>query len=237
MDYAMKPLSFLSLQSVSRCVSVGNSSEARQPVLPPPHPHPRPYRVSNWDRTLRKGIMADNLRDLLQKVRAALLVGGMVTLALDEDGTIVDNEEFFQTLKEGTVFVALTKGQSWYPAKTPGYQLALSQKPRRCHDVVCVSLDLYKTKPEDFIGCLNFQATLYGTYSISYDMHCYGAKRLVKEAVRWVLYSMQATGHLLLGTSSYVQQVLDSTEAAGGRERSLGLRPRFGAFPSGKMLE
>ena len=51
------------------------------------------------------------------QARAALLVGGMVTLALDEDGTIVDNEEFFQTLKEGTVFIALTKGQSWYPAK------------------------------------------------------------------------------------------------------------------------
>lgn len=30
--------------------------------------------------------------------------------------------------------------------------------------------------------------------------------------IRWVLFSMQATGHMLLGTSCYMQQFLDATE-------------------------
>lgn len=30
--------------------------------------------------------------------------------------------------------------------------------------------------------------------------------------LRWALFSMQATGHMLLGTSSYMQQFLDATE-------------------------
>ena len=242
MDYALKSLSLLSPQSLSRCMSLGNSAEAMQLMASPPQPprpHPRPYRVSTWNRALRKGVVAESLSDLLQKVCIALLIEGRITLALDEDGTVVENEEFFQTLKEGTVFLALTKGQSWYPAKTPSYQFALTQKPGRCHDVACVTLDLYKTKPDDFIGCLNFRATLYGTYSISYDMQCYGARRLVKEALRWVLYSMQATGHLLLGTSAYVRQLLDSTEEeeeAGEREGSSGVPPFFGSLPTPRKM-
>lgn len=55
--------------------------------------------------------------------------------------------------------------------------------------------------------------------------------------MRWALYSMQATGHLLLGTSSYVQQLLDSTEVAGERESSPGVRPHFGSHPSWKRLQ
>lgn len=35
---------------------------------------------------------------------------------------------------------------------------------------------------------------------------------LPREAVRWMLFTMQATGHVLLGTSCYMQQLLDATE-------------------------
>ncbi|KAH0625531.1 hypothetical protein JD844_015077 [Phrynosoma platyrhinos] len=99
---------------------------------PPPPPLLRPYRVSNCNRTLRKGIMAESLEDLQEKVRSVLetlflkgqgwtsqrspraffplpqvrsafLLAGNVSLVLDEDGTIVETEEFFQTLKDGTV--------------------------------------------------------------------------------------------------------------------------------------
>ncbi|XP_063000432.1 lipid transferase CIDEC-like [Elgaria multicarinata webbii] len=220
MDYAMKSLSFLSLRSLSRSASSGDSSVTQQLPMPPTS-HARPYRVSTWNRTVRKGIMAMSLSHLLEKVHYVLPVVGAVTLVLDEDGTIVETEEFFQTLQDSTVFLVLTKGQSWYPAKTPGYQLALSHRPPHSHDVACVTLDLYKTKPEDFIGCLSFKAVLYGRYSISYDMHCGGAKSIVKEALRWTLYTMQATGHVLIGTSGYMQQLLNSTEDGGeGREDS-----------------
>lgn len=64
-----------------RCISAGNSSETQQlmAAAAAPHlhspPHSRPYRVSNWNRTLRKGIMAESLQDLLQKVTPSLWDG------------------------------------------------------------------------------------------------------------------------------------------------------------------
>nr|XP_021146277.1 cell death activator CIDE-3 isoform X1 [Columba livia] len=158
MDYA-KSLSLRLAAPVSKCVSA--SASMTQQLLSSPAPRPRPYRICNWDRSLRKGIMAHSLADLLRQ--------------------------------------------------TPGYQLSLSRKPPRRIDVACVTFDLYKTNPRD-LGCLNVKATLYGTYSMSYDLRCYGAKRLMKEALRWTLFTMQATGHVLLGTSCYMQQLLDATE-------------------------
>ncbi|XP_063000053.1 lipid transferase CIDEC-like [Elgaria multicarinata webbii] len=210
MDYAKKSLCLLSPRSLSKCVSA--SASMTQHLLASPAPRARPYRVSNCDRTLRKGIMADSLSDLHEKVRSALVIAGNLSVVLDEDGTSVETEDFFQTLKEGTVLLVLTKGQTWRPAKAAGYQLTLSHKPQRRIDVACVTFDLYKTNPQDFIGCLNVKATLYGTYSMSYDMQCYGAKRIMKEALRWTLFTMQATGHVLLGTSCYMQQLMDAAD-------------------------
>lgn len=34
----------------------------------------------------------------------------------------------------------------------------------------------------------------------------------LREALRWTLFTMQATGHVLLGTSCYMQQLLDAPE-------------------------
>ncbi|NXL85220.1 CIDEC protein, partial [Alectura lathami] len=209
MDYA-KSLSLRLAAPVSKCVSA-SASMTQQLLLSSPAPQPRPFRVCNWDRSLRKGVMAPSLAELLHQAQSALLAPGPVTLVLDEDGTAVETEAFFRTLEDGTVLMALSKGQSWSACKAPGYQLSLSRKPPRRIDVACVTFDLYKTNPRD-LGCLNVKATLYGTYSMSYDLRCYGAKRLVKEALRWMLFSMQATGHVLLGTSCYMQQLLDATE-------------------------
>lgn len=36
-------------------------------------------------------------------------------LVLDEDGTGVDTEDYFQTLRDNTVLVVLEKGQKWIP--------------------------------------------------------------------------------------------------------------------------
>ncbi|XP_017893936.1 PREDICTED: cell death activator CIDE-3 isoform X3 [Capra hircus] len=134
-------------------------------------------------------------------------------LVLEEDGTTVETEGYFQSLADDTVFMVLHKGQKWQPPseQSTQYQLTLSRKPAKI-DVARVTFDLYKVNPQDFIGCLNVKATLYGTYSLSYDLHCSGAKRIMKEALRWALFSMRATGHLLLGTSCYLQQLLDATE-------------------------
>ncbi|NXH22815.1 CIDEC protein, partial [Bucco capensis] len=208
MDYA-KSLSQRLAAPVSKYVSA--SASITQQLLLSPAPRPRPYRLCNCDRSLRKGLMAHSLPDLLHQAQSILGSPGPISLVLEEDGTVVETEAFFRTLEEGTVLMALSKGQSWTASKTPGYQLSLSHKPPRRIDVACVTFDLYKTNPRD-LGCLNVKATLYGTYSMSYDLRCYGARRLIKEALRWTLFTMQATGHVLLGTSCYMQQLLDATE-------------------------
>uniref|UniRef100_A0A8C9T6X1 Cell death inducing DFFA like effector c n=1 Tax=Scleropages formosus TaxID=113540 RepID=A0A8C9T6X1_SCLFO len=165
-------------------------------------PRPKPFRVSNADRSVKKGIMADGLHDLLEKVR-----GGTGSVVLDEDGTGVDTEDFFHTLQDNTVLMLLEKGQKWTPPQ-------VSPETPPFPDVARLTFDLYKNNPEEFIGCLNVKATLYGVYSLSYDLRCYRAKTMIKEMLRWTLFSMQATGHVLLGTSGYMQQLLDEEEVA-----------------------
>ncbi|MEQ2160081.1 hypothetical protein GOODEAATRI_029862 [Goodea atripinnis] len=81
-------------------------------------------------------------------------------------------------------------------------------------DVAKLTFDLYKNNPKDFIGCLNVKATLYGAYTVSYDLRCYAAKKMLKEALRWTIFSMQATGHILLGSSCYIEQLLEEEEQA-----------------------
>lgn len=42
---------------------------------------------------------------------------GVVTLVLEEDGTIVENEDFFQMLEDDTCLMALEPGQRWSPSR------------------------------------------------------------------------------------------------------------------------
>uniref|UniRef100_A0A8C2UR08 CIDE-N domain-containing protein n=1 Tax=Chinchilla lanigera TaxID=34839 RepID=A0A8C2UR08_CHILA len=51
---------------------------------------------------------------------------------------------------------------------------------------------------------------------------------LHKEVLRWALFGMRATGHVLLGTSCYVEQLLDATateEAQPAKTRASSLLP------------
>lgn len=214
MEYAMKSLSLLSPKSLARYVAVSTSVVSQQ--LPSSEaPKARPYRVSTADRKVRKGIMAHSLEDLLCKAQDTLMLADKpFFLVLEEDGTAVDTEEYFQALADDTLFMVLQKGQKWRPPSKQGtrYQLSLSSKPAKKIDVARVTFNLYKMNPQDFIGSLNVKATLYGTYSLSYDLRCYSAKRIMKKALSWTLFSMQTTGHVLLGTSCYMQQLLDATE-------------------------
>ncbi|XP_045848220.1 cell death activator CIDE-3 isoform X2 [Meles meles] len=217
MEYAMKSLSFLYPKSLSRHVAMSTSVVTQQLLSESSQeaPKARRCRVSTADRSVRKGIMAHSLKDLLHKVRDTLMLADKpFLLVLEEDGTTIETDEYFQALADDTVFMVLQKGQKWQPPSGQGtrHQLALSGKPAKKIDVARVTFDLYKMNPQDFFGCLNVKATLYGTYSLSYNLHCYRAKHLMKEVLRWALLSMQTTGHVLLGTSCYMQQLLDATE-------------------------
>ncbi|KAK1796539.1 hypothetical protein P4O66_009574, partial [Electrophorus voltai] len=213
MDYAKKSLNLFSASSLSnishRCVSASAS------VLPSFSPRPRPFRVTNSNRSIKKGIMADGLSDLLNKITDAFHVSCVADLVLDEDGTGVDTEEFFHTLKDSTVLMILEKGEMWTPQqRSLSQDQAGEQKSQLRKDLAKLTLDLYKNHPKEFIGCLNVQMTLYGMYSMSYNLQCYHAKRMLREVLRWTLFSMQATGHVLLGTSCYMQHLLDEDEKA-----------------------
>ncbi|KAI3370386.1 hypothetical protein L3Q82_025154, partial [Scortum barcoo] len=223
MDYAMRSLSLLTPTSLSKCVtaSVSASASMTQQLLSGRVPRPKPFRVTNADRSVKKGIMADTLEDLMNKISDSLSVPCVCALVLDEDGTGVDTQEFFQTLPENSVLMVLEKGQKWtpHPHSPPRDQLSERRLQHRT-DVAKLTFDLYKNNPKDFIGCLNMKATLYGVYSVSYDLRCYAAKNMLKEALRWTIFSMQATGHILLGSSCYIEQLLEEEERA---EKSLTL--------------
>uniref|UniRef100_A0A2K6U4T1 Cell death inducing DFFA like effector c n=1 Tax=Saimiri boliviensis boliviensis TaxID=39432 RepID=A0A2K6U4T1_SAIBB len=69
MEYAMKSLSLLYPKSLSRRVAVCTSVVTQQLLSEPSPeaPRPRPCRVSTADRSVRKGIMAYSLEDLILK--------------------------------------------------------------------------------------------------------------------------------------------------------------------------
>ncbi|KAJ0068822.1 hypothetical protein NL108_012067, partial [Boleophthalmus pectinirostris] len=140
-------------------------------------PRPKPFRVTNADRSTKKGLTAHGLEDLLHKVTESLAMSYESTLVLDEDGTEIDTEDFFQTLPVNTVFMILDKGQKWSPLLVSVFLTFCHQQDRT--DVAKITLDLYKNNPKDFIGCLNVKATLYGAYSVSYDLRCHAAKKLL----------------------------------------------------------
>ncbi|XP_076186123.1 lipid transferase CIDEA isoform X2 [Aptenodytes patagonicus] len=164
---------------VRSLVSMGASVGAvtKQTLFPPLMPAGRPFRVSNASRSSRKGIVASSLQELISKTLDAFLISaGIVTLVLEEDGTVVDTEEFFKSLDDNVHFMVLEKGQKW--TQTRNGVTAVRQKKKR--GVANITFDLYKVNPKDFIGCLNIKATFYEIYSVSYDIKCTGAKSVLR---------------------------------------------------------
>ncbi|OPJ68536.1 cell death activator CIDE-A [Patagioenas fasciata monilis] len=167
---------------VRSLVSMGASVGAvtKQTLFPPLMPAGRPFRVSNASRSSRKGIVASSLQELISKTLDAFLISaGIVTLVLEEDGTIVDTEEFFQSLDDNTHFMVLEKGQKWT-----------------------------QLNPKDFIGCLNIKATFYEIYSVSYDIKCMGAKSVLRKILQLMSHAAQIIGQFLLYTGTYMLQLM-----------------------------
>ncbi|XP_062985878.1 lipid transferase CIDEA [Elgaria multicarinata webbii] len=203
-DYAA--ILFRSLVSVG--ASVG--SVTRQTLFAPLPPVARPFRVCNHDRSSRRGVVASSLQEFMAKTLDALMItAGLITLVLEEDGTVVDTEDFFQSLGSNTRFMLLERGQKWKPG--PNYGIATVQQPKKM-GVANITFDLYKLNPKDFIGCLNIKATFYEIYSVSYDIRCMGAKTILRRILRFLSHVTQITGQLLLYTGSYVLQLMGDYE-------------------------
>ncbi|KAL6054157.1 hypothetical protein STEG23_020663 [Scotinomys teguina] len=204
-----RPLTFMGLQT--------------KKALLTPLMHPaRPFRVSNHDRSSRRGVMASSLKELISKTLDVLVItAGLVTLVLEEDGTVVDTEEFFQTLRDNTHFMILEKGQKW----TPGSKYVPVYKQPKKSGIAKVTFDLYRLNPKDFLGCLNVKATMYEMYSVSYDIRCTSVKAMlrannkawldllvIRSLLRFVSYAAQVAGQFLVCAGTYMLRVLGDSE-------------------------
>ena len=106
----------------------------------------KPFKVWNYDRSVRKAVSALSLAELLEKGRYFVAVRnlwlnqhlvvklltlyfcvcvqgqkklgcvGDVTVVLEEDGTEVDEDDYFQSIERNTVFLFLLPGEGWSPA-------------------------------------------------------------------------------------------------------------------------
>ncbi|XP_034262584.1 lipid transferase CIDEB [Pantherophis guttatus] len=206
----MDLINALAPSSLLKSVSNAGSEISRRVWTPSPPPQ-RPFRVCDHKRNIRKGLMASTLEDLLNKARETLLISGMVFLVLEEDGTLVETEEFFQILEDNTALMVLQKGQKWTHGKSLSRSFGLSgDKPRNSKDIARITFDVYKLNPRDLFGSLNISATFYGLYSMSCDFKCLGPKKVLREILRVASTVMQGVGHVLLGASNYIRRLLDA---------------------------
>ncbi|OWK09353.1 CIDEB [Cervus elaphus hippelaphus] len=142
-----------------------------------------------------------------------LVLSGALTLVLEEDGTTVESEDFFQLLEDDTCLMVLELGQSWRPRRSGVLPYGLGrEKPKHSQDIARITFDVYKQSPRDLFGSLNIKATFYGLYSMSCDIQGLGPKRILRELLRWASSLLQGLGHLLLGISSTLHRAVEGSE-------------------------
>ncbi|KYN17959.1 PREDICTED: DNA fragmentation factor subunit alpha-like [Trachymyrmex cornetzi] len=74
-----------------------------------------PYKIVDHTRERRKGITASSLKELtnVARNRLAFPVDADLTIVLEQDGTEVDDEEYFATLERNTSLMVLHGDQKW----------------------------------------------------------------------------------------------------------------------------
>ncbi|KAJ8951471.1 hypothetical protein NQ318_000165 [Aromia moschata] len=76
----------------------------------------KPFKITNVTREVKKGVVATSLEDLTSKVLEKLNIEGEITVVLEDDGTEIDDEEYFATLDPNTSLMVLTTEQNWLPS-------------------------------------------------------------------------------------------------------------------------
>ncbi|XP_051970448.1 cell death activator CIDE-A [Xyrauchen texanus] len=192
--------------SLMRSVSTVQTSLAQRMLNPP---QPRPYRVCTQSRQRRKGFTATSLGDLMDKVASSFLMTcHFLMLVLEDDGTVVDTEAFFQSLPTNTLFMVLEQGEVW----TPNKQVLPSFRQPRRNGIAKLSFHLYKLNAQDFLGCLTVKATFYEIYTLSYDIKCTRAKYFLKSLLRCFMYMARVAGQVLLCGSTQVLRYIGEEE-------------------------
>ena len=78
-------------------------------------------QVLDRTRSLKKGVMAASLDELLEKSRTKLgyETDRQLLAVLEEDGTEVEEDDYFQTLENNTTLMLLYAGERWSPFSSP----------------------------------------------------------------------------------------------------------------------
>ncbi|KAM6900423.1 lipid transferase CIDEA [Xenentodon cancila] len=168
-----------------------------------PSSQPRCFKVCTHGRQRRRGLAASSMDELLEQAARVFVMSccSFLTLVLEEDGTVVDSEDFFQSLPSNTPLMVLDKGEMWTQNKI----LPSFREPKK-NGIAKLTFDLYKVHPNDFLCCLAIRATLYEVYTLSYDFKCARMKHFLKSVLRCVTCLTRLTGQLLLCTSSSLLQ-------------------------------
>ena len=77
----------------------------------------KPYKVLDRTRSLKKGVMASSLEEFISSAQRKLCYepDTAVVVVLEEDGTEVDEDDYFQTLDPNTCLMLLHAGDRWSP--------------------------------------------------------------------------------------------------------------------------
>ena len=102
----------------------------------------RPFKVLDRMRTTKKGLMAGTLEELIRsgKEKLSYIPEQEVVVVLEEDGTEVDEDDYFQTLEDNTELILLHRGDRWSPFISQ--DVTDGESPESSHKLISILLRL-----------------------------------------------------------------------------------------------
>lgn len=91
----------------------------------------KPLKLWDVHRNNKLGLVAGSLQEFVTKGKARLHVedSAKVRVVLEEDGTAVEDEEYFSTLDPHTVLMLIPPGHRWTDSKTFEYTVQIEDEP------------------------------------------------------------------------------------------------------------
>lgn len=99
----------------------------------------KPYKLMDRTRTIKKGVTASCLEELIGLGRQKLGYKPKqdVYLVLEEDGTEIDENDYFQTLPENTTLMLLFTEDRWSPFATIDQTDSAAASRNRLVEILC----------------------------------------------------------------------------------------------------
>lgn len=99
----------------------------------------KPYKLMDRTRTIKKGVTASSLEELIRIGRHKLgyKLKQNVYLVLEEDGTEIDEDDYFQTIPENTTMMLLFTDDRWSPFATIDQTDCAAASRNRLVEILC----------------------------------------------------------------------------------------------------